>query len=382
MLKPKKVTSVVTSMKTDCIHPIVRVRCLGAVAAALAALAVLAGCASPATGEPVDTKQAIFYPPPPDEPRLQYLTKFSTALDLSTSSQGMRSLVFGGEEFEQQAVRKPYGLAVFEGAIYVVDTRGGGYVVFDLAKGRTRTVQGSGAGAMTKPINITIDTDGTRYITDTQREIILVFDRHDRYQRALGAPGQFRPVDVAIVGDRLYVTDIRHHQIHVLDKLSGDTLFTFGEAGSESSQLFHPTNLAVGPDETLYVTDTTNFRVQHFTLEGEFIREIGASGLGPGQFSRPKGVALDREERIYVVDAAFENVQILDFDGRPLTFFGGAGDGPGNINLPTAVKIDYDEVEYFRKYAAPGFEIEYIVLVASQFGPNKVSVFGFGAMAD
>jgi len=366
-------------MKTDCIHSIFRVRCLFFVAAALAALA---GCASPATSEPVDTTQVIFYPPPPDEPRLQYLAKFSTALDVSAGNQGMRSLVFGGEEFEQQAVNKPYGLAIFEGAIYVVDTRGGGYVVFDLAKGRTRTVQGSGAGAMTKPINITIDTDGTRYITDTQREIILVFDRNDSYVRTLGAPGQFRPVDVAIVGDRLYVTDILHQQVQVLDKTSGDTLFIFSEAGSDAGQLFHPTNLAVGPDQTLYVTDTTNFRVQHFTLEGEFIREIGAIGLGPGQFARPKGVALDKEERIYVVDAAFQNVQILDFDGTPLTFVGGPGDGPGSLSLPTVVKIDYDNVEHFRKYAAPGFEIEYIVLVANQFGPNKVSVFGFGMMAE
>jgi DNA-binding beta-propeller fold protein YncE len=381
-LKLKKITLVVTSMKTDCNHPAFRVRYLGAAAAAFAVMAVLAACASPATSEPADTAQATFYPPPPDEPRLQYLTKFSTALDVSSSNRGMRRLVFGGEEFEQQAVKKPYGLAIFEGAIYVVDARGGGYVVFDLSKGRTRTVLGSGAGAMTKPINITIDTDGTRYITDTQREIILVFDRNDSYLRTLGAPGQFRPVDVAIVDDRLYVTDILHHQIQVIDKLSGDALFTFAEAGSEPGQLFHPTNLGVGPDETLYVTDTTNFRVQHFTLEGEFIREIGASGLSPGQFTRPKGVALDRDERIYVVDAAFDNVQILDFDGRPLTFFGGAGEGPGNINLPTVVKIDYDNVEYFQKYAAPGFEIEYIVLVASQFGPNKVSVFGFGAMTE
>jgi sugar lactone lactonase YvrE len=346
-------------------------------------MTVLAACAAtPANSEPEDTPQWVFYPPPPDEPRLQYLAKFSTALDLSASSQGLRSLVFGGEEFEQQAVRKPYGLAIFEGAIYVVDTRGGGYVVFDLAKRRTRTVKGSGAGAMTKPINITIDADGTRYITDTQREAILVFNRNDRYLRTLGASGQFRPVDVAIVGDRLYVTDILHQQVHVLDKTSGDTLFVFSESGSEAGQLFHPTNLAVGPDETLYITDTTNFRVQHFTLEGEFIREIGMMGLSPGQFARPKGVALDREERIYVVDAAFENVQVLDFDGAPLTFFGGPGDGPGNINLPTVVKIDYDNVEYFKQYAAPGFEIEYIVLVASQFGPNKVTAFGFGAMAD
>lgn len=364
-----------SSISTTCIRRLCAI-------AALAAFAVLAGCAAPATSAPANASQWVFYPPPPDEPRVQYLAKFSTAMDVSAGSQGMRSLVFGGEEFEQQVVRKPYGLAIFEGAIYVVDTRGGGYAVFDLAKRRTRTVQGSGAGEMTKPINITIDADGTRYITDTQREAILVFDRNDRYLRTLGAPGQFRPVDVAIVGDRLYVTDILHQQVHVLDKTNGDTLFVFSESGSKAGELFHPTNLAVGPDETLYITDTTNFRVQHFTLGGEFIREIGAIGLSPGQFARPKGVALDREERIYVVDAAFENVQILDFDGAPLTFFGGPGDGPGNINLPTVVKIDYDNVEYFRKYAAPGFEIEYIVLVASQFGPHKISAYGFGMMLD
>ncbi len=370
-------------MKTDCTQPIPRLPYLGNIAALLTALAILAGCASPATSEPTDAvAQFVFYPPPPDEPRLQYLAKFSTALDVSSSSKGMRNLVFGGEQFEQQVITKPYGLAIFEGAIYVVDARGGGYAVFDLAKGRTRFFKGSGAGVMTKPINITIDTDGTRYVTDTQREVILVFDRNDRYLRALGEPGEFRPVDVAIAGERLYVTDIMHQQVQVLDKVSGDILFTFGEAGGKGGQLFHPTNLALGPDGTLYVTDTSNFRVQHFTADGEFIREIGMIGLNAGQFARPKGIAVDREERIYVVDSAFENVQILDFEGRPLTYFGAPGEELGNINLPTVVKIDYDNVEYFQKYAAPGFEIEYIVLVASQYGPNKVTVFGFGTMAD
>ena len=46
------------------------------------------------------------------------------------------------------------------------------------------------------------------------------------------------------------------------------------------------------------------------------------------------------------------------------------------------VKIDYDNVGYFRRYAAPGFEIEYLVMVASQFGLNKVAVFGFGSRTD
>jgi hypothetical protein len=46
--------------------------------------------------------------------------------------------------------------------------------------------------------------------------------------------------------------------------------------------------------------------------------------------------------------------------------------------MPTVVKIDYDNVSYFEKFAAPNFKIRYLVLVASQFGLNKVVVFGFG----
>ena len=339
-----------------------------------------AAAADAAKGKATDPGQPVFYPPAPAEPRLQYLTKLSAPYDVAAGSGGLRSLVFGGEQMEEHLVAKPYGLAIFEGAVYVVDTRGGGYAVFDLGARRTRVVKGSGPSAMPKPINITIDTDGTRYVTDTQREAVLVFDRSDRYLRALGKPGQFRPVDVAIVGDRLYVTDTAHMQVHVLDKRTGDTVAIFGGKGTEEGKLLHPTNLAVGPDRTLYVSDTTNFRIDQFTLDGEYIRKIGDIGVSPGQFARPKGIALDREGRIYAADAAFENVQVLDADGAPLTFFGAPGSGPGSINLPTVVKIDYDNVDHFRKFAAPGFEIEYIVLVASQFGANKVAVFGFGAM--
>lgn len=325
-------------------------------------------------------EQPLFLPLPPDEPRLQFLTKFSSSLDISTEKKGFRDFVFGGEDKEAQLVQKPYGLAVHEGAIYVVDTRGNGYGVFDLANSRSKLVRPTGAGALAKPINITIDTDGTRYITDTDREQILVFNADDRFLRAIGEPGQFRPVDVAIAGNLLYVTDIMNHRIHVLDKATDEVVQTFGDAGSEPGQLFHPTNLAIGSDGTIYVTDTSNFRLQQFDAEGKFIRAIGSQGSRPGTFSRPKGIALDREGHIYVVDAAFQNIQVLDPDGGALMAFGEPGAERWNINLPTVVKIDYENVPYFEKFAAPNFEIEYLVLVASQYGLNRVVVFGYGEL--
>jgi DNA-binding beta-propeller fold protein YncE len=335
------------------------------------------GLAAPDQSE--SDEQPVFFPPAPNPPRLQYLTKYSSAYDVSESNSKLRSFIFGGEENEEQILQKPYGVAVHEGAIYVVDTRGSGYVVFDVAQRKWRNVTGGGDGAMEKPINITIDEDGTRYVTDTQREVIIVFDNKDRFVRTIGEPGQFRPIDVLIKDNRLYVTDALHQVVHVLDKRSGESLFQFGRAGVGKGQLLHPTNLALAPDDTIYISDTTNFRIQQFSLEGEFIRELGTVGTGFGQFARPKGIDVDRDGRIYVVDAAFQNVQIFDDQGRILMFFGGAGNERGALNLPTAIKIDYDNVEYFRKYAAPGFEIEYLVLVINQFGEQKVSVFGFGS---
>jgi DNA-binding beta-propeller fold protein YncE len=337
---------------------------------------------SPLSATLAQDEQPIFYPLPPDVPRLQFLKKYSSSLDVATKSKGFRSFVFGGEENEDQVVQKPYGLAMHDGSIYVVDTRGNGYGVFDLKNDTSRLIKPSGAGALRKPINITIDEDGTRYVTDSAREQVLVFNSDDKFLRAIGAPGQFKPIDVAISGDRLYVSDIANHVIHVLEKTTGKELLRFGEPGDQPGQFAHPTNLALGPQGTIYITDTSNFRLQEFDLEGEFIRAIGTAGNTPGTFARPKGVSLDRDGHIYVVDAAFQNVQILHTDGGALMSFGTPGEEIDSINLPTVVKVDYDNVSYFEEYFAPGFDVEYLVFVVSSFGYNKVVVFGFGGLAE
>jgi DNA-binding beta-propeller fold protein YncE len=326
----------------------------------------------------VDEQEFLFYPDPPDAPRLQFLASFSTSLDVSTGKSKFRDFMFGGSDQQGHLIKKTYGLAVHEGAIHAVDTQGNGWAIFDIANGRTAVVRPEGRGALKKPVNITIDSDGTKYLTDTGREQVLVYDDNNRFVRAFGEPGQYKPADIAIINDRLYLTDVANHQVHVIDKISGDILFSFGGSGADPGQLRHPTNIAAATDGTLYVVDSTNFRVQQFSGEGELIQSFGGQGTMPGLFSRPKGISIDRDGYIYVVDSAFENVQILDQEGGALMYFGAPGYARDSINLPTVVKIDYDNVQYFRKYAAPNFELEYLVLVASQYGNNKIAVFGYG----
>ena len=69
--------------------------------------------------------------------------------------------------------------------------------------------------------------------------------------------------------------------------------------------------------------------------------------------------------------------QQLLFVGQLLLVLGAAGGNPGDMYLPAKVAIDYDNVDLFADLVAPGYEVEYLILVTNQYGPNKVSVYGF-----
>jgi DNA-binding beta-propeller fold protein YncE len=352
--------------------------------ALLGALALLGGCVATPTKTPVAAKQeAVFYPRPPDAPRVQHLATYAGARDLEIdkSGGGLKDFLLGDEKSEDALVR-PYGVAMSDGKIYVADSRGPGLAIFDLKARKYSLMSGSGSGRMQRPINVAIDVDGTKYVTDTGRNQILVYDRGDSFVTAYGAKDEFKPVDVAIAGERLYVVDIEHHEVRVMDKRSGKLQFKFGRSDAEAEKALHqPTNLAIGREGDIYVVETGNFRVARFTPEGKFVRHYGEAGQAPGQFARPKGIAMDRAGRLYVGDAAFQNVQIFDNEGRVLMAFGQPVEGSQGLNLPAGVAVDYDNVALFRSLAAPGFAIEHLILVVSQFGPNQVDVFGFGKMS-
>lgn len=347
------------------------------------ALTLLAGCVTQPTKAPVQPKEAVFYPRAPDAPRIQHLATFASARDLEGAKEGdaLKDFLLGEEKVGDALVR-PYGVTMSDGKIIVADTRGPGLAVFDLKSRKFSLVSGTGAGRLQRPINVTIDTDGTKYVADTARNQVLVYDKADNFLRALGAKDEFKPVDVAIAGERLYVVDLEHHEVLVLDKRSGKQQFKFGRSNAEPEKGLHqPTNLAVGRNGDIYVVETGNFRVTRFTAEGKYVRSYGEAGQAPGQFARPKGIAIDRAGRMYVSDAAFQNVQIFDEQGRVLMAFGQPGNDLPGLNLPAGVAIDYDSVPLFRSLADPKFNIEHLILVVSQFGPNQVDVFGFGKMA-
>jgi DNA-binding beta-propeller fold protein YncE len=379
--------------------PIIRKRA-GRPAAGAALLLLMAGCAAAPVSKP---KETVFFPPPPAAARLQYLTSFSSEKDLGGGPGRFASFIVGKEP-PKKPIGKPYGVALRDDKLYVCDTGSSLIEILDLQKKELRYFEPKGQGALRTPVNIAVDFDGTRYVADTGRGQVVIFAADDRYLGAIGekvlraakahAKGasaaepateekvdEMKPSDVAIAGDRLFVTDLKNNRVRVYDKASRKLLFTIPSdpaAEDPQARLYAPVNLAVDAQRRLYVTDIGGFRVQQYDPEGKYLRTIGRLGDSPGEFARPKGVAVDRAGRVYVVDAASQVVQIFDADGKLLLFFGEPEGSPVGLNLPAKVAIDYDHVGLFQTYAAPDFQVEYLVIVTNQYGDRKVSVFGFG----
>lgn len=349
----------------------VRTAALGA----LLALSLLSGC-STASKVP---KTFTYFPPPPDEPHVQFLTSFSADTELGRTTSFLDFIT--GRPSGPAPLVKPYGLALKEGKLYVCDTMTSAIQVFDLARHRARYFLPRGEGRLQTPINITLDTDGTRYVADTGRCQVMIFSKDDAYLGAMGTKDELKPTDVAITPERLYVTDLKGHTVRVYSKADRKLLFTIPREGADpKAKLFSPTNLALDNKGRLLVSDLGTFAVKVYDLEGNYLRSIGQEGVGAGHFARPKGIAVDHEGRIYVVDAATQVVQLFDAEGRLLMYFGQAGSSEkGDLYLPAAVKVDYDSVKFFQQQAAPNFKVEYLVLVSNQFGGRGVNVYGFGS---
>lgn len=333
---------------------------------------MLSACASAPKKAPGG---AVFFPPSPELPRLQYLTSYTGLKDVEEQSSFNKFVV--GEK-QDLRLNKPYGVGISNGKIYVCDTNDT-VIVFDLVAKTYGPLKGAkGPGQLMQPLNISIEKDGTKYVADPVRGQIVVFDQNDDYVRAYGTAGNWKPVDAVPYENRLYVADIKNGLVKIFDKASGQQVKTIGDQGEPSERLDLPTNLAFDQSGYLYVTDVGRFQVVKFDRDGHFRAAIGSPGDNLGSFARPKGIALDREGHLYTVDAAFNNVQVFNKEGRLLLFWGQNGDKPGDLTLPAKIAIDYDNLQYFKKYFQPGFLPDYLVLVTSQFGDRAVSVLAYG----
>ncbi len=344
----------------------------------LCAAAVLAGCAGTGEKKPEET---AFFPALPQSPKLQFLTAITTEEDIggAASSGGLKEWLVGGRQAKKMIAR-PQDFGAVKGRIYILDRTFRKILFIDLAKKTLNQIEDQKEGAIGDPMGLWVSEDDVKYIADTGRKQILVFDKDNQFVRAYGETDQFdRPADVAVYQDKLYVIEFKKSVVQVVDKTSGKTIQTIGKPGGEDGEFNRPTHVTVDREGNIYVNDSFNFRIQKFDPSGKYLKQYGYQGDTLGGFARPKGIDVDRDGFVYVVDGAFENAQIFDQKSTDLVmFFGGYGPHTGSMYLPSGLHLDYDNVDYFKQYVDPNFKVDYLVYVGNLLGDHKVNVYGFG----
>ncbi|XP_029726632.1 RING finger protein nhl-1 isoform X2 [Aedes albopictus] len=117
-------------------------------------------------------------------------------------------------------------------------------------------------------------------------------------------------------------------------------LFQIGGRGSEPGSFTWPRGIAVGPDNSIVVADSSNHRVQVFDSNGIFVKEFGQYGNGDGEFDCLAGVAVNRIGQFIIADRYNHRIQVLDPAGRFLRSFGSQGTADGKFNYPWGITTD------------------------------------------
>jgi peptidylamidoglycolate lyase len=88
-------------------------------------------------------------------------------------------------------------------------------------------------------------------------------------------------------------------------------------AGTDSLHFNRPTDVAVAPDGSFYVSDGyRNSRVVKFSATGKYLFSWGVKGDAPGQFEIPHSLDLDDKGNVYVAGRENSRIQIFDPDGK------------------------------------------------------------------
>lgn len=322
-------------------------------AAAIAALAFIAGCAT----APVQQKETrMVWPPPPLTARIQFVRAISSERDLTMDTTFSENLAafLTGEKIPSGRIAEPAGLAVSDDGqrLYVADMLQQAVFQFDFAA--KKFVKFGDVGV---PSGIALDARENVYVVNTANKTIGVFGRDGKQINEFADPALERPNGIAIdkARGRIYVVDTggasaKEHNVKVYD-LSGKRLSVIGGApGGEFGRFSFPTYIAVDATGNVYVSDTLNSRVQKFDPDGNFVTSFGQLGTNWGEFDKPKGVAIDTFGNLYVVDSGWSNVQIFNPKGQVLLFFGGRGPVPGMLKNPLALAIDKNNRIYVGDY--------------------------------
>jgi DNA-binding beta-propeller fold protein YncE len=264
--------------------------------------------------------------------------------------------IFGQQGVDDGEFNSPTGIAIDkDGNIYVADTDNHSVQKFDKegkCLGRWGGEAGSEEGSFYYPRGLATNAEGEVYIADSGNNRIQKFDGEGNCMHAWGRFGfAWRGADMGrfdvpwgVATDKqgnIYVTDTSNSRIQKFGP-DGSSLLKWGRDGSFDGAFFYPRGITVDFVGNIYVADEGNSRIQKFDARGSFLTKWGKEGSGPGQFKQPWGVACDALGFVYVVDSGNHRIQKFDGNGTFICAWGNRGKTEGQFNYPSGIAVDKD----------------------------------------
>jgi DNA-binding beta-propeller fold protein YncE len=299
--------------------------------------------------EKVDARQEPVWPGPPEKARIAWVENWdnTTLLKKSKGFFGRIGDFLFGEKSLQ--FRAPYAISVAESPFFAItDSESRCVWIVDRSTSDVRQVTGGRSATLAAPVGVTFGSGNRLFVVDSELKKIFVFSTDGKFREFFAESVEWgRPVGIAYdaTNDHFWISDAGMHQLVRLDE-SGRQIGTVGTRGDGPGQFNFPGQLAVGPQNRLYVVDSLNFRIQIFSPRGEYLASFGIAGNRPGAFARPRGIAVSRQGHVYVSDALSDVIQIFDRSGALLLDFGAHGNKPGQFAMPAGISIDGNDMIY------------------------------------
>lgn len=270
------------------------------------------------------------------------------------------AMVIGCEGVGDGELNSPTGIALDkDGNIYVADTDNHSIQKFDRTGkflARWGGEPSSQEGQFYYPRGLAVGPDDAVYVADSGNNRVQKFDPEGNAQKAWGKFGfAWRGADMGrfdvpwgITTDQdgnVYVSDTSNARIQKF-QADGQPLLKWGRDGSFDGAFFFPRGVAVDFVGNVYVADESNSRIQKFDARGSFLTKWGREGHGPGQFKSPWGIACDALGNVYVVDSGNHRIQKFDGNGTFLCSFGNRGKTEGQVNFPYGIAVDKEGCVY------------------------------------
>jgi predicted membrane-bound mannosyltransferase len=194
--------------------------------------------------------------------------------------------------------------------------------IFDFGASLVIGQEGVSPGEFFRPRDIALAPDGSIYVADTANhriqhispdgELLNVWGSYANRLEGEAPGGTFNePWGIAVAPDgNVYVADTWNHRVQWFTP-EGEFLGMFGQEGygEAATSFWGPRDVAVDSTGRVYVSDTGNKYIKVFDRDGNSIGQFGGAGYLPGYLDEPVGLTVSEQDTIYVVDTWNQRVQ-------------------------------------------------------------------------